>query len=167
VSERHPSEGDLEQYVIGGLPRADHDRLEAHVAACARCGRALAKEARFEMALHAVARSAAAERTVVSYRSPRRRGAILAAGVLVAAAAAAVLLVARPWRSNDPVDREPRSASAAPAAANAEPATPSAYACVDSADVRRCIADAHHRGLAVTYPLAVPRYELAAATYLY
>src|SRR5262249_21294059 len=90
TAKRHLPHDELEGYVTGTLARARADALEAHVAACAACAEALAREARVEVALHEAVQAPTRVRA-------RTRRSVMAVAALAAAlvAAAAVLALRR------------------------------------------------------------------------
>jgi len=125
MTTTHLSDTEIEQFIIGAL---DPDRLpevEAHAAACDTCAARLAREARFEVRLAAVA------------RAPRRRRTIpvFAAGAVLAAAAALLLIV--------------RGTVHPPAGGRVAAL---AVICPDGADQAACVRTSHRHGLFVQYP---------------
>jgi anti-sigma factor RsiW len=96
--ESHVDGDELALYVMGALEGDRLDAVEAHVMACEACAAELAREARLEAALDAVALRAGAgahERVVHLARAPRRaiRSGRFMGGALGALAAAAGIVL--------------------------------------------------------------------------
>jgi len=170
VIDHHPTAVHLEHYVIGALDAADAVALEEHVARCSVCADALAREARLEVAIREVARAP----TPLRDRSERRSRIPLAMGGALAmlASAAALVLMVRPANKGaeqsllDTGAGQPAIGRPAPRPDPA-PGSEATHRCLDTEDLGRRIQTAHHRGLAVTYPIVdVPRYEYTAAEQL-
>ena len=87
MSHRHATSAELELYVLGGLNPEQAGAVEEHCASCDACARALAGEARLEVAFEQLALRAERAPAVVR---PVRAAAYGAAGLV--AMAAAVLL---------------------------------------------------------------------------
>ena len=87
MSHRHATSAELELYVLGGLDPERVAVVEEHCASCDACARALAGEARLEVAFEQLAQHAEHAPAVVR---PVRAAAYGAAGLV--AMAAAVLL---------------------------------------------------------------------------
>ncbi len=104
----HFSQSDLEAYVMGSIDEAAAERLERHVARCARCSAALAREAELEELLHA----AAAQPPPARQPAPRRLRRWPLWIPLAAAAAWLCWFIARP---EDPAERlDPQLAEVLP-----------------------------------------------------
>jgi anti-sigma factor RsiW len=89
MSHRHATSAELELYVLGGLDPERAAVVEEHCASCDACARALAGEARLEVAFEQVARR------VESAPVVRVRAAAYGAAGLVAMAAAVLLWFGR------------------------------------------------------------------------
>ncbi len=135
----HVSPDDLEQYVIGALDAASVSWVEAHVAQCEPCAKALTREATLELALFDVA---ALPPSLSGVRQrPARIAAALTAVTALAAGALWLFSVERP----PPENGHPRIAR-----------------CVDSRSAAECIAQAQFDGVITIGPdrqVLVPRYE--------
>jgi hypothetical protein len=170
VSEHHPTASELERYVIGAQAPDEAQKIETHVAGCASCATALAREAQLEVKLQEVARTSPPV-AIRDHRAARRVAIVGALGVLAAAAALLVIPFAgSPEERGDPdpgivgVSPAPDAVSVNP---DAELTQISGIACIDPASATECTRDAHRRGLAVMYPtIQVPHYEYAAADQL-
>jgi len=175
VTDEHPTASELERYVIGAHESADALRLETHVARCATCATALAREARIELKLQEVARV-----PVLPIEDPRRGRRVAVLGGIAVLACSAALVLFGSWRAapqEQPDEARPFIATHSPhrnvedARTEPEPEraprSPSGIACIEPAYVKQCMRDAHRRGLAVIEPtIQVPRYEYAAADQL-
>jgi anti-sigma factor RsiW len=159
----HPD--DLDLYVMDALPDERRTVVEAHVASCAECAAALAREARLELQLLelvaaadaatdetqaaplSIARPAPAPRRSKSPTRRRRRRAVWSAIAAAAVVAAGVLGALRLW---------PRPPSAPEQIV---------VACPFDDSARSCIEHARQHGLFVQFPIArpVPIYENASA----
>lgn len=94
MNGHHATAAELEAYVLGALDEGLVEGFEAHCAECDECARALAGEARLEVAFETVARRPS--RVPVPVTRPLRAAAYGAAGLV--AMAAAVLL----WFGHSP-----------------------------------------------------------------
>lgn len=88
----HIAARELERYVIGALDDVSVARVDAHVASCDACMRALSREAALEMAFEAVARGEAAPSKVASLGRARS-----ARAVAIACAVGGALSLAAAW----------------------------------------------------------------------
>jgi anti-sigma factor RsiW len=102
MNEGHPTADDLAGYVTGALDPPRAAWLEEHLASCPPCARALEREAKIEVALHAVARADTARLPspppLPSRRSRLTRAAVGACAAVLAVAAPLLLFHARPPR---------------------------------------------------------------------
>ncbi len=93
MSHRHATSAELELWVLGGLDPERAAVVEEHCASCDACARALAGEARLEVAFEQVARRA--EHAVPAIAARPVRAAAYGAAGLVAMAAAVLLWFGR------------------------------------------------------------------------
>jgi anti-sigma factor RsiW len=108
MSTPHPTREEIARYVVAALEPPAMERLEEHLATCPECARALAAEARFEVALWKIVPAAREEGAVVPlpHRLAPRRRTWLAVGSSSAGLAAAVLLCLSLWRGHESVRSE-------------------------------------------------------------
>ncbi len=133
-----------ERYVLDLLTPPEAAALEAHVEGCAGCAALLAREARLELALEAVAARA---EPVPRPRAPGRAWRV-ARSVALPALASCALLIA--------VALTPPAPRASPALPAPEPI----WVACPELDATACAARARFDGLMVMYPAGeVPRYE--------
>jgi anti-sigma factor RsiW len=102
MSHRHATSAELELYVLGGLDPERAAMVEEHCATCDTCARALAGEARLEVAFEQVARRAEHAPIIARPRGDEAgpvvgglRAAAYGAAGLVAMAAAVLLWFGR------------------------------------------------------------------------
>jgi len=175
----HIAKEQLEKYVMGSAEPAEDARLEAHVAACPACAKALAREARLEETLYEVAARAPEPAEVGISAIDTRPDRLLAAGSgfalrwralwkVLAATPLAAAAVAALWATGvgrlerGASDPEPRAPLDAPLVSRPDDARAPLGFCPGGDLHGRCVRAAQHQGRAVlseTWGLVVPRYE--------